>query len=65
MYTIQSPSGITIVMDAAFYLCAIRATIFFSLIIELIGLHVRAPFLGEKRESRKELYMRKFKWSNI
>lgn len=33
MYTIQSPSGITIVMDAAFYLCAIRVTIFFSLVV--------------------------------
>lgn len=62
MYTIQSPSYITIVMDAAFYLCAIRATILFSLVIEqLIGLHVRGYLFSRRMGEQKRIVYKKIR----
>lgn len=55
MYTIQSPSGITIVMDAAFYLCAIRVTIFFSLVIESSDFMSAGIFSQEKVGEQKRI----------
>lgn len=61
MYTIQSPSYITIVMDAAFYLCAIRATDFvFTRKSSSSDFMSAGTFSRGKWESRKELYIREF-----